>query len=620
MSTATAQRARERADQFRWVLLVAFLVLGIAFFRIQVLQVEEYRLRSESNRLRALPLAAPRGPLLDRNGLVVADNVPGYTVKLLAPSADSLRAVLQRLGRIVELDSSTVEQVVRRWRSARYQPALVFNSQSFELIARLEEHRQNLPGLVIQTEPRRFYPAGRAVAHIVGYVGEVSETDLERNRFPGARLGTIVGREGLEERYDSILRGREGLKYVEVNARGAMVREEVSTPSISPEPGTPLKTTIDLPLQLYIDSLWSDSLAGFRGAMMAMTPTGEILALYSWPTFDPNDFVGGINAARYRELTADSSGLPLYNRAIKGAYPPASPFKLATAAMALRRGIVSFSTHMEIPCRGGYRFGNRVFKCWKKEGHGSLDLTGAIAASCDVYFYQLGLKLGLDHILEDGVAFGFRERTGIDLGSETRSFYPPSRDYYNKAYGPRGWTNAVTLNLSIGQGENSQTLINVMRFYQALAGDGTAHTPRFVESSDPGTRSLDLTPSQLAGLRDAMIAVVQRGTAAGARGRDLNVAGKTGTAQNPHGADHGWFIAFAPADNPQIIVGSIMEKALHGSTVAPWVVRVIRRYLEGPALRDAPIEIVLPQDSAPRVEVLPPDSTRPPADTGRSGR
>ncbi|HEX9892849.1 MAG TPA: penicillin-binding protein 2 [Gemmatimonadales bacterium] len=613
MSSNAAQRTRERADQFRWVLFLAFLVLSGAFFRIQVLQVEEYRLRSESNRLRALPLAAPRGPLLDRNGLVVADNIPGYTVKLLAPSADSLRAVLSRLGGIVALDSGTVEQVVRRWRGARYQPALVFNSMSFDVVARLEEHRQSLPGLVIQTEPRRYYPAGPAVAHVVGYVGEVSEGDLERNRYPGARLGTIVGREGLEQQYDSVLRGREGLKYVEVNARGAMVREEVSTPSITPEPGRPLRITLDLPLQLYIDSLWTDSLRQFRGAMVAMTPEGEILALYSWPTFDPNDFVGGIAAAKYRALTSDSSGLPLYNRAIKGAYPPASPFKLATAAMALRRGLVNFSTHMDQPCRGGYRFGNRVFKCWKKEGHGSLDLTGAITASCDVYFYQLGLKLGLERMLEDGVAFGFRERTGIDVGSETRSFYPPSRDYYNKAYGPRGWTNAVTLNLAIGQGENSQTLINVMRFYQALAGDGTAHTPRFVSASDPGPKSLGLTPPQLAGLRDAMIAVVQRGTAAGSRGKDLNVAGKTGTAQNPHGADHGWFIAFAPADHPQIIVGSIMEKALHGSSVAPWVVRVIRRYLEGAGARpDAPIEIVLPQDSAPRVEVLPDTAgTRP---------
>ncbi len=610
MTVSTSYRTRERATQFQWVLVLAFLALGGAFFRIQVLQVEQFRLRSESNRLRAVPLPAPRGTLLDRNGEVIADNVPGYSVRLLAPSEDSLRAVLGRLDQLVALDSGLVEQVVRRWQGARYQPALVFNSQSFETIARLEEHRPSLPGLVIQTEPRRFYPGGAAVAHVAGYVGEVSGDDLERQRYPGARMGTIVGKEGLEQQYDSVLRGREGLKYVEVNARGAMVREEVSSPSIRPEPGRPLRTTIDLPLQLYIDSLWSDSLSRYRGAMVAMTATGEILALYSWPSFDPNDFVGGISGARYRELTSDSSGLPLYNRAIKGAYPPASPFKLAIAAMALRRGLVRFSTHMDQPCRGGLRFGNRVFKCWKREGHGSLDLTGAITASCDVYFYQLGLRLGLEHLLADGMEFGFRERSGIDLGAETRSFYPPARAYYDSTYGPRGWTNAVTLNLAIGQGENSQTLINVMKFYQALAGDGVLRAPHLVaQRAGVPARPLGLSPEQLAGLRDAMIAVVQRGTAAGSRGRDINMAGKTGTAQNPHGPDHGWFIGFAPADKPEIIVGSIMERALHGSSVAPWVVRVIRRYLEGAGKRaDAPIELIMPQDSAPRVEVVPPDS------------
>jgi penicillin-binding protein 2 len=603
-------RLRQRADVFRWVLLAAFLVLAGAFFRTQILQHDQYQLRSESNRLRAIPLAAPRGPILDRNGLVIADNVPGFTVKLLAPSEDSLRAVLARLGDLVPLDSTDADVVVRRFRSARYQPALVFNSSSFEVISRLEEHRPSLPGLVIQTEPRRFYPGGRAVAHLVGYVGEVSESDLDRERFPGARLGSIVGKESLEAQYDSVVRGFDGMRYVEVNARGAMVREGDQSLALAPAAGRPLTTTIDLPLQLFVDSLWADSMSAWRGALVAMTPKGEILALYSWPSFDPNDFVGGISRDKYRELTDEASGLPLFNRAIKGAYPPASPFKLAIAAMALRRGLVTFSTHMDQPCTGGFRFGSRVFKCWKREGHGSLDLTGAIAASCDVYFYQLGLKLGLNALLEDGVAFGFRERTGIDLGSEAQSFFPSSRAYYDRVYGPRGWTNAVTLNLAIGQGENNQTLINVMRFYQGLAGDGRSSPPYLVAPrSGVAFHDLGLTPAQLAGLRDAMIAVVTRGTAGASGGRDLNVAGKTGTAQNSHGEDHGWFIGFAPADKPEIIVGAIMEQALHGSSVAPYVVRVIRRYLQGEGGRpDAPIEILVPEDSAPRSEELRADT------------
>ena len=616
MSTAfQPQRLQRRAVALRWTLAAAFLVLLVAFFQAQVLGAERYRLRSKSNRLRAIPITAPRGAILDRNGLVVADNVPGFTVKLIASDEDSLRVVLARLAGIVALDTAEASQVVRRWRSARYQPALVFNSSSFEVISRLEEHRLELPGLLIQTEPRRFYPGGKAVAHITGYVGEVSEADLSRDRYPGARMGTIVGRDGLEAAYDSVLRGREGMQYVEVNARGAMVRQDESGLSLQAEAGRPLTSTLDLALQLYVDSLWTDSLSQFRGSLVAMTPKGEILALYSWPTFDPNDFVGGIDADRYRELMDTASGLPLLNRALRGAYPPASPFKLATAAMALRRGLVTFSTHMDQPCTGGLRFGNRVFKCWKKEGHGSLDLTGAIAASCDVYFYQLGLKLGIGNLLADGVEFGFREKAGIDLGHELRSFYPPSREYYDKAYGPRGWTNAVVLNLSIGQGENDQTLLNMTRFYAALAGDGVLRPPHLVAAAAGAQpRSLGLTPGQLAGLRDAMIAVVMRGTAAASRGQDLNVAGKTGTAQNAHGADHGWFIGFAPSDNPAIVVGAIMEKALHGSSVAPYVVRVIRRYLAGTGRPDdTPIELVVPQDSAPRAEDVP-------ADTSGTGR
>ena len=613
--TFQPQRLQQRATVLRWVIVALFLVLLVAFFKAQVLDAERYRLRSKSNRLRTIPITAPRGAILDRHGLVVADNVPGFTVKLIASHEDSLRAVLGRLATIVALDTADASQVVRRWRSARYQPALVFNSSSFDVIARLEEHRLELPGLLIQTEPRRFYPGGKAVAHLVGYVGEVSEADLSRDRFPGARMGTIVGRDGLESQYDSVLRGREGMRYVEVNARGAMVRQDETELSLQAEAGRPLATTLDLPLQLYVDSLWTDSLSQFRGSLVAMTPEGEILALYSWPTFDPNDFVGGIVAARYRELTDTASGLPLLNRVLRGAYPPASPFKLATAAMALRRGLVTFSTHMDQPCTGGYRFGSRVFKCWKKEGHGSLDLTGAIAASCDVYFYQLGLKLGLNNLLADGVDFGFQEKAGIDLGHELRSFYPPSRNYYDRTYGPRGWTNAVVLNLSIGQGENDQTLLNMTRFYAALAGDGRLRPPHLVApAAGAAEHSLGLTPEQLAGLRDAMVAVVMRGTAAASRGQDLKLAGKTGTAQNPHGADHGWFIGFAPSDRPEIVVGAILEKGLHGSSVAPYVVRVIRRYLAGTGRpEDTPVQLLVPQDTTPGVEDVPPDT----AATGR---
>jgi penicillin-binding protein 2 len=604
-------RVRERAEIARLVLIGAFLVLSGAFFRTQVIQHDKFQLKAETNRLRPIPLTPPRGTILDRKGLVIAENVPGYSVKLLAQSADSLRAVLARVRRYVPLDSAQIGDIIDRYLQARYQPALVFGDATFDIIAKLEEHRSALPGLVIQAEPKRLYPAGKSIAHLVGYVSEVTEADLTADRYPGAVLGSIVGKAGLEREYDDTLRGNDGVRYIEVNARGRLVREGAASATLPPTPGQPIVTTLDLDLQRFIDSIWP---VGVRGALVAMTPNGEIRALYSAPNFDPNHFVGGISSAEWRKLNNDPAK-PLLNRVIQARYPPASPFKLAIAAMALKRGLISLNTRMPEPCRGGLRLGNRVFRCWKREGHGMLDLTGAVAASCDVYFYQLGLRLGLDAIIQDGVLMGFRDRSGVDLENELNPIYPSSKAYFDKLYGPRNWSPpGTTLNFSIGQGENTQTLINMMRFYQGLAGNGEAVTPYIVKPSSNRKRSLGLTQRELDGLRRALIAVVERGTASANRRADLAVAGKTGTAQNPHGDDHGWFIGFAPAEKPELIVGGIMEFAKHGTTVAPYVVQTLRRYILGP-VPTAPVKLgalqdesVSSQDNAPRPIELNPDS------------
>jgi penicillin-binding protein 2 len=602
MNGFDSHRLRARADIARLTLLGAFLILAGAFFRTQVIQHDKFQLKAETNRLRPISLTPPRGSILDRKGRIIAENVPGYSVKLLAPSADSLRSVLARVGRVVPIDSSQIEDIIDRFQQARYQPALVFGDATFETIARLEEHRAALPGLVIQAEPKRLYPAGKSVAHLVGYVSEVTEADLTADRFPGAVLGSIVGKAGLEREYDDSLRGNEGVRYIEVNARGRLVREGAASASLPPTPGKPIVTTVDLDLQRFIDSIWP---AGVRGGMVALTPKGEIRALYSAPTFDPNHFVGGISSAEWRSLNNDAAK-PLLNRVIQARYPPASPFKLAISAMALKRGLIGLNTHMPEPCRGGMRLGNRVFRCWKKEGHGSLDLTGAVAASCDVYFYQLGLRLGLDAIIQDGVLMGFKDKSGIDLENELNPIYPSSAAYFDRLYGPRHWSPpGTTLNFSIGQGENTQTLINMVKFYEGLAGTGDAVTPYIVKPSSTKSRSLGLTGKELDGLRRALIAVVEHGTASANRRSDLAVAGKTGTAQNPHGDDHGWFIGFAPAENPELIVGGIMEFAKHGTTVAPYVVQALRRYILGPEAT-GPVklgvlldETVAPQDTRP---------------------
>lgn len=611
MNGFDSYRLRQRADIARLILLVAFVVLCGAFFRTQVIQHDKFQLKAETNRLRPIPLTPPRGSILDRHGHIIAENVPGYSVKLLAPSADSLRAVIDRVRRFVPVDSARVTDIVERFLRARYQPALIFGDATFEIIAKLEEHRSVLPGLVIQAEPKRLYPAGKSVGHLAGYVSEVTEADLSADRYPGAVLGSIVGKAGLEREYDDTLRGNEGVRYIEVNARGRLVREGAASASLPPTPGNAITTTIDLDLQRFIDSIWP---VGVRGAMVALTPRGEVRALYSAPTFDPNHFVGGISSAQWRKLNTDPAR-PLLNRVMQARYPPASPFKLAISAMALKRGLIKLSTRMPEPCRGGMRLGNRVFRCWKKEGHGTLDLIGAVAASCDVYFYQLGLQLGLDAIIQDGVFMGFRDKSGIDLEDELSPIWPSSKAYFDRLYGPRHWSPpGTTLNFSIGQGENTQTLINMVKFYQGLAGPGVALTPYIVRPSSGKGRSLGLTTKELDGLRNALIAVVERGTASANRRADLAVAGKTGTAQNPHGDDHGWFIGFAPADKPELVVGGIMEFAEHGTTVAPYVVRTLRRYILGPeavgpvklgALLD---ESLTSRDTAPRPLELDPDS------------
>jgi len=589
-----------------------WIVLGIlvmSFFRTQILGHGKYQLQSETNRLRPIPLPAPRGVIYDRNGHVMAENVPGYTVSLLPGPEANLRSTLARIASIANIDSTAIERVLQRARRAPYQPALVLGDAPFNVVSALEERRVAIPGLLIQAEPKRSYPDS-AVAQLVGYVAEVTEAE-RTSKFAKVRLGGLVGKDGLELQYDSALRGDEGLRFVEVNARGQMVREAAAAANLIPVPGTDLHTTIDLDLQQYIARMFPP---GQRGAVMALNPnTGEVLALYSAPTFNPNAFVSGISPAYWRTLS-ENPARPLLDRSIKTRYPPGSTWKLAVAAMALKRGIVGPRSHMPIPCRGGLQYGNRFFRCWNARGHGDLTLTEAIAQSCDVYFYQLGIKLGVTSLLEDANDWGFRGRTGIDLPGEIPSEFPTGPEYYDRLYGPRRWTSAVALNLAIGQGENAQTLIQMVRLYQQLASDGRMRTPFVVRASTEAARaSLDLTADQLATLRRAMIAVVEQGTARGSRLSNLTIAGKTGTAQNPHGLDHGWFIGFAPADKPEIVIGAIIEFARHGTAVAPLVSRAIAHYLGIDERTAAQLQVTVPNDSAPAPFQIPlvPDTIRP---------
>jgi penicillin-binding protein 2 len=598
-----------RADVARIVVAVVFGIFVLAFFRVQVLSSSRYRLESEENRLRPVRLAAPRGLITDRNGVVLADNIPGYSIAVTGPSAEAVRATLEDIAVIANLDSARIEAVLNRYRRRHHEPAIVRRDASFELVSALEESRIIRPGIVIQSEPRRWYPFGEIAAHVVGYVGEISEEEIaDPEAYPGARSGEVVGRDGLERQYDHVLRGTEGLRYIEVDALGRTVREVADGSTLLPGQGDTISTALDIYLQQFVAEQFPP---GWRGAVVAADPrTGGVLALYSAPTFDPNLFVGRMELEDWNALL-DAGGEPLFNRAIEGLYPPASPWKLAVAAMALKLGKVDFDTQMDMPCTGGMLYGNRYFRCWYEAGHGNVTLREAIEHSCDVYFYQLGLLIGLDVLLENGVEMGFLEPSGIDLPDERSPHFPASTEYYDRRYGPRGWTSGVTLNLSIGQGENSQSVSNMVRFYSMLANeDGSAPELRFVLDGPTRRRYLGLEREALDGLRESLVQVVETGTAAASQVAELQIAGKTGTAQNAQGLDHGWFVGFAPAADPEIVVAAILEHAEHGSTVAPFVNRIIARYLLG---EDARLpRFVMPADSVPQSRTLMPEPAVPP--------
>ena len=559
------------------------LFLAGGFFRSQVIQHQKYALQSETNRLRELPLPAPRGVIFDRNKKVIADNVIGYSVSILSQKEDSLRAVLQRLGGTINITPAQIEQSVRRFRRAPTRPTVIIPDAPFDVVSVLEEHRTQFPGLIIQSAPRRFYPDGPVVAPFVGYTAEISESELAQSAYAEYKAGQQIGKQGLEKQYEEKLRGKEGSQFVEVDARGRIVRSSGARQDLIPVAGPDMYTNIDMDLQRFVAGIFSDSLQG--GAVALDPNTGGVLALYSAPSWDANRFIGGIPAQYWDSLRNDPRR-PLYNKALQGQYPPGSTWKLATTAIGLETGAVTMNDHMPIPCTGGMQYGSRYFRCWDKRGHGSLDLKGAIAKSCDVYFYQLGLKLGISRLLAGGVELGFQSRAGIDLPEEKRPRFPLNTDYLDRKYGKRGWTNALVLNMAIGQGDNSQTILNMAKFYTALATDGKAATPQIVQGKVERNPVVKLTSQQIEQIRAALVGVVTSGTAAASAIKGVQLAGKTGTAQSgkvdPASGkelNHAWFVGFAPAEAPKIVVAVMIEFGGHGTRSAAIASKIIQAYL-----------------------------------------
>jgi penicillin-binding protein 2 len=566
-----------RARMSSWALVLGFLFLVGAFFKTQVVQNHQYVAQSEENRLRPIPLPAPRGIIYDRHGEVIAENLPAYSVSITAPNVDSLRAALQELAPTLQLEPYQINAAIRRYRRAPTRPTVVLPDASIDIVSVLEEHRLDFPRLIIQSVPKRYYPDGPMVASFVGYTGEITESDLNDPKYASYKPGQEIGKAGLEKQYEAILHGKEGVRFDEVDARGRPVRGEGPRPDLNPLGAPPLYTNIDLDLQKFTVGIFADSLQG--GAVAIDPNTGEVLALYSAPSWDPNKFTGGIPADYYKQLL-DDKRRPLVNKAIQGRYPPGSTFKLATSIIALKDGLVGLKEHMPVPCSGGFQYGSRYFRCWEKKGHGSLDLEGAIKHSCDTYFYQLGLKVGLSRMIAGGISLTMRDKSGIDLPEENQPFWPYAIDYYNKKYG-RNWSNAETLNLAIGQGANSQTVVNMAKLYSALATQGQESRPEIAHLVPQRRQLYKLTQEQDSVLLEGLKAVLEAGGTAGASAiQGLTLAGKTGTAQNPGGNDHGWFVGFAPADHPKIVVAVLLEFGLHGSRAAHIASAIIGHYLK----------------------------------------
>ncbi len=568
--------------------------LTLAFFQIQIVDHADYARRSTSNQVRTIPVTAPRGILYDRDGEVIAENIPAYSASLMPPTEEALVQSMRRLAPILHLEDSVVEELQRQHRLAPGQPILLDGDLDYRTLSLLEELRSQIPGLLLQPKPRRHYPAGAATAHLTGYMAQIGEAELAAQREHGYAAGDLIGTTGIERWYEARLRGRKGAEYMEVDAMGRRVGPWSVRPFDAPAVGHDLQLTVDLDLQRRAHEIFPE---GKRGAIVALDPrNGDVLLLYSHPTFDPNIFSGRMSREDWAQLIGDP-GKPLIDRAISARYAPGSVFKLATAAMAMTLGVMGEDEYMDVPCRGGYQFGSRWFGCHAV--HGWATLRDAIVTSCDTYFYQVGLRLGLDEIARLGTAWQFDEKTGIDLPNERDNLFPASAAWYDERYGPGRWGSGVVLNLAIGQGEIAVTPLKMAQFVSAVLNGGELLRPRLVRTDAPPERltQLPLSRDQFRILQTSLVGVVNdwRGTAyqrAHYAPMRYVIGGKSGTTEHAGGEPHGWFVAAGPMDNPEIVVAVLVEEGGSGSAQSPIAIDLIQTYLDRRRGR-------LPQEAVP---------------------
>src|SRR6202142_1752654 len=586
-----------RLTAVQYGVLFIFLLLTYGLWRLQVMQSDKYSLLAEQNRVRNVPILAPRGKILDREGRIIVDNYPSFSALLLLDSSRDLNADADAIAKGLHLNADEVHQRIRRAASMpQYQPLFLKEDITPDELAFIEAHKNELPELDTIMAHRRLYPRNGFMAHLVGYVGEVSEDMLNQPQFELYSAGDVVGVSGVEKEYNSVLMGKNGSRRAIVNSRGREVGRLDETPA---EPGKQLKLTVDLDLQIAAEQ----ALDGRNGAIVAMDPrTGEILAMVSRPTFDPNNFAVKISKGEWNKLVTDEDH-PLLNKAIQAQLAPGSTFKIIMATAGLQEGIAQT---LHVNCGGGATFYGRYFKCWvvaEHRTHGPVEISKAIYQSCDVFFYTLAEKLGIDRIAKWATAFGLGQKTGIDLPQEV-SGVMPSEEWKIRNFKQK-WYAGETISVGIGQGAVATTPIKLARPIGAIASGGLLRRPHVINPSElptnvvpasaaPGETRVPIDPANWELITDAMANVVSSiGTANSAHLQGIDFAGKTGSAQTISNMakarvtngkakfkDNGWFAGVEPRRDPEIVVCALLEEGEHGYLAARVASQVIKAYVE----------------------------------------
>ncbi|HOP85492.1 MAG TPA: penicillin-binding protein 2 [Syntrophorhabdaceae bacterium] len=566
------------------ILIFFIIVLLIRLWDLQIMRGSEMRTLSEQNRIRVKKIVAPRGVIYDRNGKILAETRPSFNIYIIPEDIKDFNQTVDGLAQLMNMER---DEIIEKLKAASNMPpsfpVKIKSDVTMDDVAKVEAHRVYLPGVQIQIEPKRYYNYGKTFAHLIGYVSEISDEELKKKEYKNYFPGDFIGRYGLERSYESYLRGIDGEKRVEVDAMG----REIRTLDVKePIPGNNLYLNVDLEVQEVIDK----ALENKRGGSVVIdTKTGGVIALVSRPAFDPNKFTSGITKEEWQKIALDTRH-PLQNRVIQGRYPPGSTFKILLALKGLEEGLINEKT--SFLCRGGMPYGGRVFKCWKKGGHGAVSIHRAIVESCDVFFYNLGLKLGVDKIHEMADIIGLGRKTGIDLPGEKDGLVP-STQWKQRVY-KTPWYEGETLSVAIGQGAVWLTPIQLVQLASIVANDGVNYKPKIVKKivSPEGKTIKTFEPELNANLKfkkdtlrivkDSMKGVVNEGsgTAYSSRIQHVSMSGKTGTAQSvgergKNLGDHAWFIAFAPSEDPSIAISVLVEYGGHGSSAAAPVAKVV---------------------------------------------